>query len=173
MISRDGIRLRGCIQYRSTAPHCTSRGFNAWPWTRCLTLLFWRSRGKLCPKKRIESRRVQRCCCEHNQRLASSTSLAFLSTTPLWSLLFPYYQGHLLRPLPDPRLPPTLSRSSSSWPCSSFYFPCLFSKFCPSYNHLYFIIPSKDLDGSSCRPFAPCVLRRHILTRTLPHISLR
>lgn len=46
---------------------------------------------------------------------------------------------------PSSSLPPVFThsfRSSSSWPCSSFYFPCLFSKFCPSYNHLYFIIPS-------------------------------
>ena len=124
----------------------------------------------VCPKKRIESRRVQSCCCEHNQRLASSTSLAFLPTTVLWSLLIHIIGSILLHlSLYLSHLTPSVLSLSFHHHTGPVHFSlsCLFSKFC----HLTIIFtslfpPLRNLDGSSCMTFAP-----HILSS--PHTHTR
>ena len=96
----------------------------------------------------IETRPKLLCCCEHNQRLASSTSLAFLLTTVLWSLLVHIIEAH---PFPPFSLPPS---SYSACSLSRFIiilalfislYPVSFLSFVQFYNHLYFsIFSSKE-----------------------------
>jgi hypothetical protein len=96
----------------------------------------------------------------------------FLLTTSLWSLPR-HIIGAILSILflTSPSFP-TLPIHHHIGPVL-FSFPCLSSRFCPFYNHLYFTISSKDLDGSSCTQFASHILRRHRLTRALPHVPIR
>ena len=106
---------------------------------------------------------LKSCCCEHNQRLASSTSLAFLPTTVLWSplvhIIGPIFLHlffstslHLTLPALSPSIIIILALFISLYPVSflSFvHFTIILTSLFP---------PLRNLDGSSCTPFATQIL---------------